>query len=179
MKPVAKLWQEMALPWIYHLLRVTKEFVVTVLFSLSPILISGLAVATFTNESFIGAVINNFNGGEVFLYTAAFLAPYIVNRLSEGVEGIFKELCFYLFWSVLLSGSYVFLVIRIESLITGSLKIQESTLGIVSYFVVVFTALIWYYSVWPNHYKPKGQAYQKNEEEMKDLDEKLDKKLGV
>lgn len=179
MKPVATWWKEMALPWIYHLLRVTKEFFVTVLFSLSPILVSGLAVATFTSESFIGAVRNNFNGGEVFLYTAAFLAPYIVNRLSEGIEGMFKELCFYLFWSVLLSGSYVFLVIRIESLITGSLKIQESTLTIVSYLIVVFTALIWYYSVWPNHYKSKGQAYRKNAEEMKNLNEELDKKLGV
>lgn len=165
--------------WLLHLLRVTKEFVVTVLFSLSPILISGLAITTFTEQNFKDAVIDNFKSGEVFLYTAAFLAPYIVNRLGEGIKGLFKETCFYLFWAVLLSGAYVFLVIRIEMLITGSLKIQESTLNIVSYVVVLFTALIWYYSVWPLHYKSKGKPFQKNEEEMQDLNDELDKKLGA
>lgn len=167
------------LPWISHLLRVTKELFVTVLFSLSPILISGLAIATFTEQSFKDAVIENFKSGEVFLYTAAFLAPYIVNRLGEGIKGIFKETCFYLFWAVLFSGAYVFLVMRIETLITDSLKIQESTLSLVSYLVVLLTAFIWYYSVWPLHYKSKQKPHKKNEEEMLDLNDNLDKKLGV
>jgi hypothetical protein len=179
---VVEIWIYMlnkVLPWLSHLLRVTKEFVVTVLFSLSPILISGLAIATFTEQSFKDAVIENVESGEVFLYTAAFLAPYIVNRLGEGIKGLFKETCFYLFWAVLLSGAFVFLVIRIETLITGSLKIQESTLSLVSYLVVLFTAFIWYYSVWPLHYKSKRKPFQKNEEEMLDLNENLDKKLGA
>jgi len=170
---------EKLVPGILHFLRVTKEFVITLLFSLSPILLSGLVIATFSDEKYVDAVISNFKSGEVFLYTAAFLAPYIVNRLGEGVKGIFKEVCFYIFWAVLLSSAYVFLVIRIEALLTGSLKIEDSTLSVVSYSTVFFTLLIWYYSVWPNHYKPRGKTFKRNEQEMEVLNNDLDKKLGV
>ncbi|PQJ53128.1 hypothetical protein [Psychrosphaera saromensis] len=179
MNVIVKWLNEKAIPWILHLLRVTKEFVITLLFSLSPILLSGLVIATFSDDKFQDAVISNFKRGEAFLYTAAFLAPYIVNRLGEGVKGMFKEVCFYIFWAVLLSGAYVFLVIRIETLITGSLKIEDSTLSFVSYVILFFTMLIWYYSVWPLHYKTKGKVFRKNEKEMEDLNNELDKKLGV
>lgn len=87
------------------------------MFSLSPILLSALVQATWSNESYIDSFKSNFRSGEVFIYTAAFLAPYIVNRLGDGVKGLFKELLFYIFCAVLLAGAFLFITLRIEAVI--------------------------------------------------------------
>ncbi|NMP02415.1 hypothetical protein HHE94_06730 [Pseudoalteromonas arctica] len=172
------LFKEVIMPKAFHFLRVTKEFFITILFSLSPILLSALVIASFTDKDFLGAVKENFKSGEVFIYTAAFLAPYIVNRLSEGTKGIFKELIFYIFWAVLLSGAYIFILIRIETLLNNTLRIEATTLSFVSNAVILLTAFIWYYSVWPNHHKTQTPPYKQNEKDMTDLNKALDKKLG-
>ena len=167
-----------ASPWLLQFLLVSKEFMITIMFSLSPILLSALVQATWSNESYIDSFKSNFRIGEVFIYTAAFLAPYIVNRLGDGVKGLFKELLFYIFCAVLLAGAFLFITLRIEAVIGQNMKISEQTLNFVSYSVVILTSLIWYYSIWPNHKLAMRNIQKKSAEEMEQLQDELDKKLG-
>jgi hypothetical protein len=165
-------------PWLTHFGRVTKELLITIFFSMSPILLSALVEASWTASDFKSAFVDNFKTGEVFIYTAAFLAPYMVNRLGEGIKGIFKEVCFYLFWGVLLCGAYLFVNLRIESALGQEIKILDATLHTVSYFVVFITSFIWYYSIWPLHYKTTQNPQIKAKEEMNNLEKELNQRLG-
>lgn len=58
------------------------------------------------------------------------------------------------------------------------MKISEQTLNFVSYSVVILTSLIWYYSIWPNHKLAMRNIQKKSAEEMEQLQDELDKKLG-
>jgi hypothetical protein len=165
-------------PWLLHFLLVSKEFIITIIFSLSPILLSALVQATWSDDGYIDSFKSNFKSGEVFIYTAAFLAPYIVNRLGDGVKGLFKELLFYVFFIVLLAGAFLFITLRIEAVIGQNMKISEQTLNYVSYSVVIFTSFIWYYSIWPNHRLALRDIQRKSAEEMQKLNDELNKKLG-
>ena len=171
--------KDKSVPWVMQFFRVTKELIITVAFSLSPILLSALIEATWSDPVFWDAFKSNFKRGEVFIYTAAFLAPYIVNRLGDGVKDIYKEVLFYAFWAALLTGAYLFINLRIEILIQQAMRVEEETLTFVSYAVVLLTSFIWYYSIWPRHYREKQGLYKKSEEEIEKLGDELNKRLGI
>ncbi|MEZ9078275.1 hypothetical protein AB4499_18875 [Vibrio cyclitrophicus] len=167
--------------WVFikHFGRVSKEFVITIFFSLVPILISSVVAASWSSIAFTEAFIDSFESGEAFLYTAAFLAPYIVNRLKEGTKNIWKEFCFYLFLGSLTTGAYIFVNLRIESLLGIEMKISPLTMDKASLFVVFATLIVWYYSIWPNHLETLGSnPSKKNEEEIEEMNENITNKLG-
>ncbi|NNA53896.1 hypothetical protein [Pseudomonas lactis] len=133
--------------------KVSKEFALTLLFSLFPILFGSLVSAMWSSVDIKAAIAGNFSSGEVFMYTSAFLAPYILTRLKEGLTNLTREFCFYLFGYAFFAGAFMFVSVRLETLLSKAMDIDEQLISWVGYSIVFATLFIWYYSIWPNHRK--------------------------
>lgn len=66
--------------FITHFGRVTKEFLVTLFMSMIPIIMGAVAITAFSDSNILASLSKQFNYGEIFLYTSAFLSPYLINR---------------------------------------------------------------------------------------------------
>ncbi|OHC30133.1 MAG: hypothetical protein A3J71_01715 [Pseudomonadales bacterium RIFCSPHIGHO2_02_FULL_60_43] len=136
---------------VFQFLIVSKELVLTLVFSLFPILIGSLLAAMWTSTNFKDAISENFSSGEVFIYTSAFLTPYILGRLKEGGSKVVREFCFYLFLYALLMGTFLFISVRLESLLAIKMNVNRDVVSWGGYSIMLTTLVLWYYSIWPNY----------------------------
>ncbi|MFJ3377125.1 hypothetical protein ACIPLA_19730 [Pseudomonas sp. NPDC086112] len=153
--------------------KVSKEFLLTLFFSLFPILCGSSLSAMWTTVDIKTALSANFSSGEVFIYTSAFLTPYILTRLKERGPNILREFCFYLFLYALGVGAFLFISVRLESMLAISMSVDKELVMYIGYTIVVATLALWYYSIWPNYnnFDPvKSQA-----DEARSLDVKMSK----
>ncbi|WP_435653028.1 hypothetical protein ACSC9T_06475 [Pseudomonas putida] len=157
---------------LFQFIRVSWEFIRTLFFSMFPILLGIFVSICFSGTSLESALIKNFNTGEVFIYTSAFLAPYILATRKDDISKKFKELCFYLFLYAFCIGSILFLSVRVEEAFGTKMHMEASTKNWVGFSIVLSTIVVWYVSIWPNHRKHidpiKAQLNQTN-----DLAEKM------
>lgn len=160
-----------------HFMRVTKEFFITLLSSLFPVIIGAFSLVLWADIEFMKGFLQNFRSGELFMYSSAFLAPYLVNRLKEETKGIVKEASFWVFLYALLMGAMLFLSIRIEDTLPLTMKITNEKLELLSLSILFSTIYIWYFSVWPNHRAPVSTS-QMNQNQIDQLNHDIDKRLG-
>lgn len=162
---------------ISHLFRVTKEFVITLTLSFLPIIISSIVVTVFNSKGFFDSLYGNFSYGEAFIYTSAFLTPYLINRIREGAAEIGKELCFYIFLYSLIMGSIIFSLVRTKGELSIGTSFNDVFVGWMGLSIILATVFIWYYSVWPNH-KRIISFNEANISQTNQLKKDFDSKVG-
>lgn len=162
----------------FRFLKVTAEFIATVFFSLFPVVISSGMKASLTEDGFWDSFLASFSYGEVFMYTSAFLVPYIVWRARyESAGKVFKEFRFYAFLYALLVGSWLFTLIRVGHDTNTLIKVTPENIKFYGVSVVVSTALIWYFSVWDN-YREVKDAGKKAQKEQGAISAAVERSLG-
>lgn len=157
--------------------KVSREFVLTLLFSLFPILFGSLVSTMWSSVDIKTAITANFSSGEVFIYTSAFLAPYILTRLKEGLTNLTREFCFYLFGYAFFVGAFMFVSVRLETLLSKAMDIDKQLVSWIGYSIVFATLFIWYYSIWPNHRNNIDPIEVQNKQAL-DLEAAMDKLVG-
>ncbi|WP_433884439.1 hypothetical protein [Pseudomonas vranovensis] len=155
-------------------LKVSKEFILTLLFSLFPILCGSSLSAMWTDVEIKTAIVDNFSAGEVFIYTSAFLTPYIVTRVKERGSGILIEFCFYLFLYALFFGAFLFISVRLETLLSVKMSVKKELVTYIGYTIVLSTLVLWYYSIWPNYKKFIDPSKLQNDQ-VRQLDDEMNK----
>lgn len=162
---------------IFQFFKVTKEFVLTLFFSLFPILCGASVSSMWSNVDIKAAFIGNFNYGEVFIYTSAFLTPYILTRLKEGASNLIREFCFYLFLYALFVGAFLFISVRLETTLSIKMSIDQQIISWVGYSIVGATSIIWYFSIWPN-YRKRIDTNEVQREQARNLDSRMSRLIG-
>jgi len=162
---------------IFQFLKVTKEFVLTLFFSLFPILCGASVSAMWNSVDIKTAFVANFSYGEVFIYTSAFLTPYILTRLKEGASNLRREFCFYLFLYALFVGAFLFISVRLEAALSIKMSINQQVISWIGYTIVGATLVIWYFSIWPNYRKAIDTNKIQNKQ-VRDLDSGMSQLIG-
>ncbi|WP_122555859.1 hypothetical protein [Pseudomonas viridiflava] len=131
--------------------KVSRELFFTLLFSLFPILCGSSLLSTWTDIEFGSALSKNFSSGEVFIYTSAFLTPYILIRYKESGPAMLQDIRFLLFLYALIAGAFLFVSVRLETLIPIKMSVHEDGVAFFGYTIVIATLLLWYSSIWPGY----------------------------
>lgn len=136
-----------------HLGRVTLEFIITLFFSMLPIIVGAIIASSWSEPSFGSAFISNFRYGEVFLYTSAFLVPYIHKKALREKKGITSIVSFVLAAYSIFAGIYVFSFVRLEDVLSRKMSVSAENLVWLGVSIILSTIFVWYYSVWQDHSK--------------------------
>ncbi|NIA76490.1 hypothetical protein HBA43_19935 [Providencia rettgeri] len=161
---------------ICHLGRVTREFTITVFFSILPILVGAMIASLWSEPSFSSAFIVNFRYGEVFLYTSAFLSPYIYKKALREKKTFASILAFLLAAYSIFAGVFVFSFVRLEDVLSRKMSVSADSLFWTSISIILTTLFVWYYSVWHDHSKridPAMEDLRQRDALASDIDAKL------
>ncbi|HEN3647565.1 TPA: hypothetical protein U5E43_003711 [Yersinia enterocolitica] len=136
-----------------HLGRVTLEFIITIFFSILPIIVGAIIASSWSEPSFSSAFISNFKYGEAFLYTSAFLVPYIYKKALREKKSIASIVSFLLATYSVFAGVYVFSFVRLEDVLSRKMSVSADNLVWFGVSIIFSTVVVWYYSVWQDHSK--------------------------
>lgn len=163
--------------FITHFGRVTKEFLVTLFMSMIPIIMGAVAITAFSDSNILASLSKQFNYGEIFLYTSAFLSPYLINRKKNKLKNGSGTFCFYSFLFSFIFGAIMFTLIRTANIANIPLKLTSDCIFYCNTLIIITTTFTWYLSSWVNHY-PAIDLNNTLKEQQNFLSNNFDNKLG-
>lgn len=160
-----------------HFGRATREFLITVCISFLPVFMGAGIAWLWSDTEFFQAFYSNFKTGEVFLYSSAFLVPYVHKKLLDAKPNIISVIIFILSLYSFFIGAFVFSFVRLESVISRKMNISPDNTSIIGLTIIISTVIVWYYSVWQEHNKQKN-VFEINNKSQKDFSEKLKDRIN-
>lgn len=160
-----------------HFGRATREFIITICISFLPVFMGAGLAWLWSGSEFIQALYSNFKTGEAFLYSSAFLVPYVHKKLLEAKSTISSVIIFILSLYSFFIGAFVFSFVRLEGIISRKMNVSSENISTIGYTIIISTIIVWYYSVWKDHEKV-GNIFDINQKNQEAFSEGLKNRLG-
>lgn len=162
---------------ICHFGRATREFIITVCISFLPVLMGAGLAWLWSGTEFFQALYSNFKTGEAFLYSSAFLVPYVYRKLLDAKSNFISVIVFILSLYSFFIGAFVFSFVRLEDIISRKMNISPGNITIVGLTIIISTVIVWYYSIWQDHSRLEN-IVDINNKSQEEFSERLKKKIG-
>lgn len=153
-----------------------RELIITVLCSFIPIILDCIVQGWFTQATLTEAFFANFERGQAFLYTSAYLSAFFVFYIKgdDKPPGFIMGIVFYsgVAGALLYTFEYSAKVLKLKS------YAPEEAIWVTEVSIVLCVFIAWYWSTLPSN-KNRGSATREVQKQQSDLEDKFNQAKGA